>query len=55
MSQDDNERKNVIPVEMIKDAVMPPYHYQVLQSCFGMAGSTPEKDTKEEFDKSLKD
>ncbi|MCY4185543.1 MAG: hypothetical protein OXD45_09555 [Rhodobacteraceae bacterium] len=55
MSQENPERKSVIPVEMIKDTVMPPYHYQLLQSCSGSAGSVSEKETKEDSDKSSKD
>lgn len=55
MLQEKNERKSVIPVDKIKDTVMPPYHYQVMKNCSGSAGSVSEKETKEGSDKSSKD
>jgi len=55
ISLENPEGKSVIPVEMIRDTVMPPYHYQVLQSCCGRAGSVPEKEIREVSDKSSKD
>lgn len=55
MSQENHERKSVIPVEMIKDTVMPPYHYQVLQNNFGKAGTKPDSEEKEVVEKPSKD
>ena len=54
MSQENNERKSVIPVDKIKDTVMPPYHYQVLESCFGRAGSSSSSEEKEVSEKPSK-
>ena len=34
VSQKNNERKSVIPVDKIK-TVMPPHHHQILESWFG--------------------
>ena len=55
MSQDNNERKSVIPVDKIKDTAMPPYHYQVLQNCFGSAGSSSSSEEKGVSEKPSKD
>ncbi|MCY4186268.1 MAG: hypothetical protein OXD45_13280 [Rhodobacteraceae bacterium] len=55
MSQENNEKHEVIPVELIRETVMPPYPYQVFQNGFGRAGSSSSSEEKEVSEKTSKD
>ncbi len=55
MSQDNKVRNEVIQVELIKETVMPPYHYQEYQNGFGSAGSALDEEIKGAPDKPSKD
>lgn len=44
MSHDKKDREGIIPVDLIRETVMPPYEYQKSQHGFGSV-STPPADT----------
>lgn len=45
MPHDRNGKDDVIPVELIRETVMPPYHYQQAQNGFGSAGTEQDEET----------
>ncbi|MCY3627938.1 MAG: hypothetical protein OXG88_09885 [Gammaproteobacteria bacterium] len=55
MPENKNEINDVvIPVEHIREMVMPPYPYQKFENGFGMLGSVPDKTEEKDQDNSSK-